>query len=194
MKIVEFARAVTERAPTPGGGSVLAVQAALSIGLMSMVVTYSISKKRTNDDNARLADVLNQLEGLRYTALGLADGDAEAYGTLNRLIRADQAPLNELREAAVRSAGVPIDVMHACAAALEHVTPLARILNVHLRSDALIASQTLAAIARCARHLVPANQPQPSSVDAWDVQLGRADAALGQANAAAEAFERSLRP
>ncbi|MGA7923115.1 MAG: glutamate formimidoyltransferase [Thermoplasmata archaeon] len=74
--IAEFSGRVAERSPTPGGGSVAAVAAALGAALGEMVLAYSQSP---TDPDPDLATMLRELTDARRRLLLLIDEDAAAY-------------------------------------------------------------------------------------------------------------------
>jgi formiminotetrahydrofolate cyclodeaminase len=124
--------------------------------------------------------------------LELADRDAAAYGRLNRLMKDKAANEDERREAAIDSTEVPIEIMSLCAAVADRLAGHASLLNAYLRSDALIAAETLMCFSRAALRLVLANEPELERMGGWQKQRERADAALQQAASALQTLSHAL--
>jgi len=192
LTIASFAEKTAERTPTPGGGSVLAMQAGMSIGLLSMVLTYSDSNKRSDDEKSLLSRSIARLQSLRIEALACADRDAEAYGRLNDQLKAQPRDTEQLRDAAMASIEVPITLMEIGSASLAIAAECASCTNRYLASDLKIACELLLTITAASKHLVLANAPTLQDLRSLTDEIDRADAALGRAKDAQRAVVESL--
>ncbi len=76
---------IAARKPTPGGGAVAALAAALAAALGEMVVRYRIGKPAAAEHEATLAEVADALSRLRLAELQLADADVAAFERLSAL-------------------------------------------------------------------------------------------------------------
>jgi glutamate formiminotransferase / formiminotetrahydrofolate cyclodeaminase len=125
--IASFAGRVALRTPTPGGGSVAAVVAALAAALGEMVLAYSIDPKSPAED---LRSTAEQLRAARHRLLELSEEDSAAYEAVRvakraRKERPDDATARGALAAALRhAADVPLETAraaHELAARLEAV-------------------------------------------------------------------------
>lgn len=151
--IAEFLDAVAAKQPTPGGGAVASVVAALAAALGAMVVNYSLGKKKLAQHDALHRRALAELDELRREALALAEADAVAYGRLNELMKLDASDSRRQREwdAVVDEAiAAPQAVMRCCARMLQLLQELAGATSAPLASDLAIAAVLAEAGARAA--------------------------------------------
>jgi methenyltetrahydrofolate cyclohydrolase len=97
----DFLDAVASGEPTPGGGAVSGITAALAAGLAAMAGRYAL---RHDPDSAVAADLITRADSLRTRAVALADADADAYGRYVAATRLPRDPDPEQRRAAIRAA------------------------------------------------------------------------------------------
>lgn len=69
--------------PAPGGGSAAALNAALGVSLLSMVVNFTLGKPKYAAYEAELKAILEISEKLRKEFLDLVDKDVQAYNSKN---------------------------------------------------------------------------------------------------------------
>ncbi len=109
---------LSARTPTPGGGAVAGLAAAMAASLALMVVRYSIGKKQLAQHEESLRQAEESLKDLRALFVSLADEDAVAYATLSDAmkINADDPTQEErMAGAAFGAMNVParlLDVSH----------------------------------------------------------------------------------
>jgi formiminotetrahydrofolate cyclodeaminase len=153
---------IAAKQPTPGGGAVASLVAALGAALGEMVVNYSAGKKSLLEHEALHQDALAQLEHLRTLALSLAEEDERAYGRLNELWKLDADDPRRVAEfpAAVEAAiDVPNRALDACLGMLDLLERLPGRTNRMLASDLAIAAVLAEAGARSAAWNVRINLP-----------------------------------
>ena len=147
--------AVAEPAPTPGGGSVSALAAALAAGLGQMVAGLSRKKK----SQAAYVDQLSAaVEDLRKSADELAqaiDRDAQSYDAVLAAFRLpkDSPEEQARRDAAIQqatrhAAEVPLHVAESAAAVFERLGQLEPISPASMSSD-LKVGRLMAAAGVC---------------------------------------------
>jgi formiminotetrahydrofolate cyclodeaminase len=78
-----YSDCLSEKTPTPGGGSCSAVIGSLGCGLLSMVANFTISDKGFNGYKERSKKALKKSEYLRKKFILLIDEDAKAYKRLS---------------------------------------------------------------------------------------------------------------
>ena len=79
QKIEEFLENVASVSPTPGGGSVAAVTAALAASLVEMTCALTIGRKDYEEVQERVKEIDGIMKEARLTLLDLADADSDAF-------------------------------------------------------------------------------------------------------------------
>jgi formiminotetrahydrofolate cyclodeaminase len=177
----KLAEALAARGPGPAAGSTAAATTALAAGLAAKV-----ARGAARTDPAAV-DLAHELDGLRVTALTLADDDVAAY---SGFLAARKAPggAAAATEAIVQ---VPMDLLGAAC----RVTEIAAALAEHgpdvLSGDAVTAALLAAAAAESASTLVGANIADAGEVagglDGWgDPRVEDAEERAGEARRLAE--------
>ena len=188
QSIDAFLESLGQKTPTPGGGAVAGVTAAIGAALGRMVVSYSLGKTSLAEHADRHADAMAALEQFQRRMIELADDDAEAYLALNELSRLDPDDERRQREyepALLRAITVPLEVMTAGTETLERLESLRGRTNKWLFSDLAIAAILIEAAVRSAAWNVRINLPNISD-DAFDKEVrGKLDGLLRGAEEAA---------
>ena len=124
--------------PTPGGGSVSALAAALAAGLLAMVSRLSTRK----GDDPIFAQTLSTVEAARTALMDLLVRDAEAFDAVMHAMRLPRATEEEKQrrqhaiQVALRGAvEVPLAVAAHALAVLEAAPVMARMGNPNAISD-----------------------------------------------------------
>jgi formiminotetrahydrofolate cyclodeaminase len=144
--LARYLEAVASAAPTPGGGSVAAVVAALAAALGAMVANLTIGRTGSGEGETEVRLALGRLEEARRALLALAMDDERAYGgylaaaSLPRTPEMTAARQVAMQTALVQSAAVPLNVAAACLTLLPDLHRLAEIGNRHLLSDVEVAA------------------------------------------------------
>ena len=112
------------RLPAPGGGSASALDAALGVALISMVVNFTNGKPKYLVFEKELTRILGESEKLRLRFLRLVDEDVQAYLSGN------------LR----RSLAVPLEIARLSLKGISLCPRLVKIGNVNLISDVACAA------------------------------------------------------
>lgn len=141
----EYLAQLASESPTPGGGSVAGLVAAIAAGLGSMVFMLT-REPASREAAAELATAATELAAAKAVALGVSQRDEQAYAAYiaaTRLPKAtgeDKAFRREAVQAALRSAAiVPLQLAVHCEGLLASLRPVVVHGNPHLRSDARIA-------------------------------------------------------
>jgi formiminotetrahydrofolate cyclodeaminase len=164
QSVRDFLETVASKQPTPGGGAVASIVAALAAAVARMVVNYSVGKKSLAGHDALHQEALASLREQGERALELAEDDARAYERLNTLWKLDKADPKRVAEfaAAVEEAiAAPHAVLHVCMETLRLLKRLAaaQATNAMLASDLAIAAVLAEAGARSAAWNVRINLP-----------------------------------
>lgn len=164
MTLADFAEALASGQPVPGGGAAAAVTAALAASLTSMVARLSADRPAYVPHASLHAAALADSDAARVRFLELAQADAAAYagyGAARRLPHdtdeAEAIRVTATREAARRSAEVPLETVSVCQYQQQLVERLVGRSNRHAASDLEVAALLLEAAARSAAANVMAN-------------------------------------
>lgn len=107
LSLKEFADVLASDAPAPGGGSVAALCASLSISLSSMVYSLTVGKKFFNEYDESVQNKMKEFlvvsNELKDEFLHLMDVDTEAF---NKVMAAFKMPKETDEEKAIRSAKI----------------------------------------------------------------------------------------
>lgn len=113
--------------PAPGGGSAAALNAALGVSLISMVINFTLGKPKYARYEKELKSLLGHSEALRKKFLELVDLDVTAYKSGN------------IQEAL----DVPFMLCRLCFEAMKLCPPLITRGNANLISDVAVAAVML---------------------------------------------------
>jgi formiminotetrahydrofolate cyclodeaminase len=164
LTLVDLLAAFRASQPTPGGGSAAALAGAVGASLLAMVGGLPKSHAKTEEDIERLAASQAQAARLSDRLSVLVDRDSEAY---DMVVAAYALPKATEEEKRARSAQVqlalrgatdaPLDVMRACADAIEQGVVIAELGNRNAASDLQVGLELLLAAQRGARLNVEVN-------------------------------------
>ncbi len=120
----EYLNDLAAKLPAPGGGSAAALNAALGVSLISMVVNFTIGKPKYAAYEEELKSILERSEKLRQEFLNLVDMDVTAYQSKD----------------AHNALNVPLEVARLCFESIKLCPPLVKKGNVNLISDVACAA------------------------------------------------------
>ena len=118
----EFVTALASKDPVPGGGGTSALVGAIGMALGSMVGSLTVGKKKYAEVEDEIKALMVEAEGLQKELLRLVDRDAEVFEPLSKLyaVPNDDPTKAERMDAALKECcSVPIEIMRACAKAIE---------------------------------------------------------------------------
>jgi formiminotetrahydrofolate cyclodeaminase len=159
----QFIEQAGSAAPTPGGGSVAALVAALGVSMTSMVGHLSLGEKYAAV-REQMMETLEKMRMLSALCEQLLASDIESF---ERYMRASRLPKlteeerairgRELGEAALEALEVPLRLMEACCDGLRSTVAIADIGNKNVISDLGIGAVLLEAAAQSALLTVEIN-------------------------------------
>ena len=164
LPFTELLKSFQSREPTPGGGSASALAGAVGASLLAMVAGLPQPRVQDPEEAQRLTAV-----GARSIAIGdhlsvLMDRDSDAYNlvvTAFRLPKAtggeQHARARQIQDALRAATDAPLDVMRACADAMQLAGDVAALGNRNASSDVQVAIELLRAALRGARVNVDVN-------------------------------------
>ncbi|MBO8161595.1 MAG: cyclodeaminase/cyclohydrolase family protein [Thermosipho sp. (in: Bacteria)] len=160
MTLKEFCDKVSEKSPVPGGGAVGAVVAALAASLNQMVANLTLGKKKYEDFQEVMEEVLESMEYSRNKLQEIASKDIEAF---NEVMEAIKLPKDnpdrgiKLQEALKKAADVPFELAREARNILKYCQITCKWGNKNAISDAYSAAELSRAAFRIAMYNVLIN-------------------------------------
>ena len=118
---------------TPGGGAAAALTGSQAAALLSMVLNFTVGRKKYAAVEEEMRGHLQRTEDMRTKLLAFADRDAEAFGAvaacfaMPRTTQEEKAARTGAMQAALRGAAeVPLAIAETCADLLELSAPIGR--------------------------------------------------------------------
>ena len=150
INATEFVKVLASSDAVPGGGGASALVGAVGTALGNMVGSLTVGKKKYADVEADMIALKAKSDELQKELLRLVDEDAVAFEPLSKAygIPKDDPNREKIMEDALRVAtGVPMEIMRACAAAIDVIEEFAAKGSALAISDAGVgAAFTRAAI------------------------------------------------
>lgn len=161
--IGQFLQQAASSSPTPGGGSVAALVAALGAAMTSMVAHLS-SGEKYEQHQPLIQSVLAEIEQFDNICAQLLQEDItvfQQYMAAIKLPKADEAAKavrkQRIREATIRAIEVPLALIETCRNGLQHSEKIVAVGNRHVISDLGIAVILFEAAAQAAQLTVEIN-------------------------------------
>ncbi|HEY84879.1 MAG TPA: cyclodeaminase/cyclohydrolase family protein [Chloroflexi bacterium] len=143
QSVQDFLNALSGKSPTPGGGSVAALNGALGAALVRMVCNVTIGKKKYADAEAEARDILQRATDLQAQLTSLISDDAAAFDKvmaafgMPRNTEAEKQARSKAIQAAFKEATlVPLATVKACADVMRLGKRITEIGNANAVSDA----------------------------------------------------------
>jgi len=118
----EFVNALASKAAVPGGGGASGLVGAVGMALGSMVGSLTVGKKKYAGVESDIIALMEKASALQEELLRLVDEDAVVFEPLSKAygISKDDPTREQVMEEALKLAcTVPMDIMRACAKAIE---------------------------------------------------------------------------
>ena len=132
---------------TPGGGAAAALTGCQAAALLSMVLNFTVGRRKFAAVEEEMRGRLQRTETLRAELLALADKDAEAFGAvaacyaMPRSTDEEKAARTAAMQTALKGAAeVPLAIAALCVDILELTPPIAEKGNANVVSDAATAA------------------------------------------------------
>lgn len=157
MTTAAFIDALAAQQPTPGGGGAAALTGSQASALVSMVINFTVGKKKYAAVEEEMKANLEQSERLRHELLSLADSDVAAFSavaatySMPKESDAEKAARTAaMQEALKNAAKVPMAVAEKCLHVMKLSVPVGSKGNVNVVSDAACALYLAQAALHCA--------------------------------------------
>jgi formiminotetrahydrofolate cyclodeaminase len=148
----EFITVLASDAPTPGGGSVAALNGAMGVALLEMVCNLTIGKEKFRESWPDLEPIRTELEHLREELLDSIDRDAKLYDLVTAAYKMpkeedqEKAARKEAIQSALKTAAeTPKATARYIHQALKRALEVAEKGNPNVLSDAGVATTCLKA-------------------------------------------------
>lgn len=152
-----FLDALASGQATPGGGGAAALTASQAAALISMVVNFTIGKKKYADVEAEMRGYLARSEVLRQALLAEVDADAAAFDAVSATYTMPKETDEEkvartaaLQKALKHAAAVPYAVAEKCIDIMQMAEPVGGKGNSNVVSDAASALYLAYGALKCA--------------------------------------------
>jgi formiminotetrahydrofolate cyclodeaminase len=162
--VSDLLKAFRSPEPTPGGGSASALAAAVGASLLAMVAGLGKPRAGTDEARGRLQAAGNRCGALSDRLAALMDEDTAAYDAvvgafkLPKITDAEKSARSIRIQEALRGAtAVPLEVMRACAEALQEGAVVVEFGNANASSDTQVGLELLRAGLRGAKLNVDIN-------------------------------------
>jgi len=142
--LIQYLDELSSAAPTPGGGSVAGITAALGAGLLCKVASLTIGKEKYKSVEPEMQGILKRAGEFREKFCQLATQDEEVYKKLSDIFKLPKDERKDLINEALKDAiDVPLQVCKAAHGAIKLCIPLVQKGNKNLITDTGIASLML---------------------------------------------------
>jgi formiminotetrahydrofolate cyclodeaminase len=194
--INELLTSLAAKQPTPGGGTVAGILAALSSSLGQMVLAYTQGKSKYKEHEKLHSDCSNFLRAASNEAILLAEEDIKAYKALNSLWKLEKD--NPQRVASWdatldRAIEVPMKTMELSNRILITLQTLVGKTNAMLSSDLVIAAILAESTARAASLNVEINLQQLAKGEHRDTLQTQTVAMLADCKTICKSIEDACR-
>ncbi|GIP35269.1 cyclodeaminase/cyclohydrolase family protein [Paenibacillus sp. J2TS4] len=163
LSVRSFIQEASSRTPTPGGGSVAALVAALGASMASMVAHFSQGPKYASIQE-EMDGIVTRMKADMDQFEALLEEDIRSFETYMAASRmpAQTEELKQAKDIALASASVlatevPVRLLRRCLASLETIEDISARVNRNVLSDLGIAVHLLEAAARSAMITVTIN-------------------------------------
>lgn len=142
----EFLNALASGQPTPGGGGAAALTGSQAAALVSMVINFTVGKKKYAEVEEEMRGYLARSEALRTALLAAVDADAAAFDAVAATYSLPKETDEEkaartaaMQNALKHAAAVPFDVAEQCLEIIRLAAPVGAKGNSNVVSDAATA-------------------------------------------------------
>lgn len=160
----EFLDLLASKEPVPGGGGAAALAGALAAALTSMVCNLTFGKKKYEEVQLEISELLLDSEVARGRLSDLVDEDARVFAELMQAYKLPKATDEEqalriraISERSIDASEVPFEIACVCLKVLELSNKAAKIGNQQLISDAGVSALLARAALRSACYNVLIN-------------------------------------
>lgn len=137
QKITDFLDGLASKNPTPGGGAVAALSAAMATSLVEMVANLTIGKKEYLEVEEKMKNIAERMKQMRSELLDLADADADAFDKVMEAYKTKDKP--KIKAALYWAIEIPQKVVNLSTEIQNLAIEVSKIGNKNTYSDAMSA-------------------------------------------------------
>lgn len=178
QRLDDFLNQVSDRTPTPGGGSVAAATGALACALARMVAAFSVGRKTDNAARERVQQAAGRLRTADEILRALITQDAAAYSAMTDSRTTGSEPPPGRDDTVMGAVAVPMEIAAVATRALAAMDDFKALANRHLLCDLGIAAVLAEAASRAARYTILVNVAELSDPALRVRLLGNIDAMI----------------
>ncbi len=178
QRLDDFLNQVSDRTPTPGGGSVAAAAGALACALARMVAAFSVGRKTDNAARERVQQAAGRLRTADEILRALITQDAAAYSAMSNSRPTGSEPPPDRDDTVMGAVAVPMEIAAVATRALAAMDDFKTLANRHLLCDLGIAAILAEATSRAARYTIQVNVAELSDPALRVRLLGNIDAMI----------------
>lgn len=174
MTVEDLCNKIKEKTPTPGGGAVGAVIAALGASLNSMVANLTVGKKKYEDFDGMMQEVLAHMDLIIEKALNLAEADIKAFDSVMeayKLPKEDPQKQEKIQEALKKAIETPFELVACARDVMKFSEIVARWGNKNAVSDAFSAAELARAACKIGEYNVMINLKSIDDDDEYKVKI-----------------------
>ncbi|HNZ08662.1 MAG TPA: cyclodeaminase/cyclohydrolase family protein [Bacillota bacterium] len=152
LSVEDFLEALSSDCPTPGGGSVAALEGAFASSLVEMVARLTIGKEKYKEHEELMRSALEEAYRLRAELTDLIDMDKEAYDNVTSAYKLPKGTPEEKaeRSSAIQHAlkmatNIPLETMQKASRCLDLIGRIKGKVNVNCASDLEVAELSASA-------------------------------------------------
>lgn len=160
ITVEELCNKVKEKTPVPGGGAVGAVAAALAGSLNSMVANLTFGKKKYEEFEGLMQEVLENMELVVEKSLKLAEEDVNAFDAVMAAYKLPKEEPNreeKIQEALKKAIETPFELIECARDILKYSEIVAKWGNKNAVSDAFSAAELARAACKIGEYNVMIN-------------------------------------
>lgn len=146
LSIKDFLAETAANTPVPGGGSIAALNGAISMALTEMVANLTIGKKKYAEYDGQMRSIAIEAAAIRQKFIVLIDKDSEAYQRVFNAFKLPKETENEIalrkqeiEDATKEAANIPMRVAEEMAEVMEIIIYIAHKGNQNAVTDACVA-------------------------------------------------------
>lgn len=163
--VQQYIQTLSSHAPTPGGGSSLALVACNALSLCEMALNVTINKRsKSNQPTGQLQKVAKQFNELKEQTLAIIDGDAQSFDNILTAMRLPkdteqekQQRTAQLQQCYEQSALLCLSLMQICVDGYTLADLAIEYADKFVVSDAHIGKALLKTTAQCCQYNVDVN-------------------------------------
>lgn len=156
QKIEDFLDNLASNSPTPGGGSVAALSAAMAASLVEMVCNLTIGKKNYSEVQVEMMQIAERASDLTKEFLDLGDKDSEAFEEVMKAYKSKDIFVK--KQSLLKAIEVPEKTRELAREVYAMASVVARIGNKNTYSDAMSAEYLANAAIESAQENIETNK------------------------------------